>query len=211
MAKRYELSINEYIAYAQESWKERLLNCIHEDEDRLETDERLQELFQSLVNSIKEILISEDGEALKYVQEKFGGESTVYNELIKYVKEFLAPYYSFSSLRKQESEYPDSIHKMIDLIFEELIVRFNPEFSSLYKKAGFKKEEDFIDAAVAISSLTDFVIKKNYTRNTIEDIFQEISRLNDKTTAYIADKINDNFSELRMVYILEALAGDEAE
>ena len=205
MPKKLELVINEFIAYTQDNWKELLLRCIHEDYEDGEIDEEIRNLFEKLVYAMREILITENKQALLYIEQKFDNELTIYNELIKYIKEMLAPYYSFEPLRVIESGKPEKVHKIIDFIFNELILRFNPDFSKGYRKLGFQKEEDFEEVAFAISSLSNYVARKNYSKSVIRDMFQEVSRLNKENSAYIAEIIDHNIRELQLTVILDTL------
>lgn len=203
MSKKLELEINNFIECTHDNWKEILLNCIHENHEDSDTNDGVEEAFVNLIYAMREILITDDKAALEYIKEKFNNELTVYNELVKYTKDLLASYYSFASLRLYESEHPTKIHKIIDYIFDELILRYNPDFSMGYKKFGFRKKDDFTDAALALSTLVEYVVKKNYTRTTIDNMFQEISRLNKQNISYITEKIEQNIRDLQLVMILK--------
>ena len=59
--------------------------------------------------------------------------------------------------------------------------------------------------AITLDSLVTFMVKRNYTKEAIKDAFAAITHLSDTTCKYLADEIDQNFEQQRMVVILNQL------
>lgn len=206
MTKKIEIALNHFIQKAGENWKEKLLNCIHEEEENGNVEGNLEEEFDALCEQLKEILMLEDENTLQFVKDKFAGELTVYNALEKYVKEdMFAFYYTIVLREKAKTSLEDTI-KIIDIIYQDFIIRTTPNFFEQYKQLDFPSRESFQKTVFVLDSLTEFVIEKNYSQSAIIAMLQELTRLDDKICLHLGQKIETNFQQLQMKMLLQKLS-----
>lgn len=206
MAQKIELSITHFIQKAGEDWKEKLLNCIHEEEENGDVGENLENEFDDLCNAFKEILMQENEEALQLLKDRFAGELTVFNSLEKHVKENMFAFYFTTVLREKAKQSLENAIYIVDIIYQHFILRNNPDFFELYtKKLGFETQESLEKLTFIFDSITEFVIEKNYTQTAISEMIESLTRLDKELCSHTAKKIDDHFQELQMKIILQKL------
>lgn len=205
MTKKMEIALSRFIKKAGENWKERLLNCIHDEEENGNVEENLEQEFDDLCNLLKEILMTEDADTLQFVKDKFSGELTVYHALEKYVKEDMFAFYYTAVLREKAKESIDDTLQLIEDFYQNIIIRTNPHFFEQYKRLGFASEAAMKKTVFVLDSMTQFVIEKNYTQAAAAEMLEDLTRLDRTICLYIAQKIEDNFQSLQMKVLLQKL------
>lgn len=210
MAHKIETSITHFIQKAGEDWKEKLLDCIHEDETG-DVEENLEDEFEDLCSSFQEILIQENEEAIQLLKNRFDGELTVFYSLEKHVKETLFAFYYTAVLREKTKQSPEDARHIIDVIYQDFILRSNPNFFEFYtKKLGFETQESLKKLTFVVDSITDFVIEKNYAQTAIAEMIESHTRLDKEICCYTAKKIDEHFRELQIKLILQKLCRKES-
>ncbi len=205
MTEKLELSLNRFIQKAGENWKEKLLNCIHDEEEDGKVEESLEQEFEELCDHLKEALMQEDTKALQVIKNHFSGELTVFNSLEKYVKDNLFAFYFTAVLREKSNQSTEDTIKIIDFIYQDFIIRNNPDFFDQYKQLGFTDKESLQKTVFVLDSITEFVIEKNYTQAAIAEALEDLTRLNKSICVYVAQKIDDNFQSLQIKVLLQKL------
>ncbi len=187
-----------------------MLKCIQEDAGEVDYDgnlpDEIAENFLNVCDFLRNVLPQEKFDEVEKVRSYFGRDDAVFEELLGYVKEKMTGYYRMTAIRKLETTSPDKVLFALEQILENFVFRYHPEFCRRnYKELGFAELQDLYDVAITLDSLVTFMVKRNYTKEAIKDAFAAITHLSDTTCKYLADEIDQNFEQQRMVVILNQL------
>lgn len=187
-----------------------MLKCIQDDAAEMDYDGDLpyeiSEAFSDVCDFLKEVLPMENAEEVEKVRSYFGREEAVFQELLNYVKGKMTGYYYMAPIREMEKLSPDQVQNVLGEILDNFVFRFNPRFCGThYKELGFQEFSDMLDVAITLNKLTVTAVKGNYTKEAIQDAFAEITYMRKETCAYLADRIDQNFGQLKLTVILNQL------
>ena len=187
-----------------------MLKCIQEDAGEVDYDgslsDEIAETFLDIYDFLKTVLPQENFEELEKVRSYFGRDDAVFEELLGYMKGKMTGYYRMAAIREMEKISPDKVLFVLEQILENFVFRYHPEFCrKKYKELGFTELQDLYDVAITLDSLVTFMVKCNYTKEAIKDAFAAITYLSDTTCKYLAEEIDQNFEQQRMVVILNQL------
>lgn len=193
--------LQELIEYAGDEWKKRLDVYLHNAEN---DNSEEYELIDSFIDEYKENVIKNETAVLKKVEQTINND-LLFNELKQWTDRALGAYYATQALRMLEIKDYETAVKLIDCIYEEAVVRFNPDIDQKYQEFDLNSEEEWVDIVSVLLSLSDFVVKRNLFTDGILETVHRSTRLSKKMCRYITSKINKNYDEIRMKLIMEKL------
>lgn len=196
--------LREVIDSIGETWKREMAAYLR---DELEEAESQSEVFEEFFDAYKEDIIGNKVSNLKEVEAMIENDLLI-DQLKNYIEDMLSMYLTAEPLRVMEVKEYDMLIKVIDDIFDEAIIRFNPEFADAYEEYGFISRDMFIDNISVMETLSSFAVKKNFSLNAIEKLTYRNIRLSKKTCHHIANRINKAFDQIRFKLIIEKLYSD---
>ena len=90
--------------------------------------------------------------------------------------------------------------RVLDLIWEQYIVRFNEDLQPYQLK-----RKEFERLCVELQYFTDKCIRRQLHQSTIETDFKKRAGLSSEVCQYFTDKINANWTDLKLNYIIQEL------
>ncbi len=182
------------------NWKKELDLYIKEED--LEEDKK--ELFSQFFSALKEDTIEARLSNLHEV-EKMINNDLLYESVTNYVDDILSAYNAIAPLRAMEIKDGGLAQKIVDCVFDENILRYNPYLYMRYEEYELLSEDVFIDITTVLSSMCTFLVSQNSHYSIMEKFIYDHTRLSKKLCRYIADKINDNFEKIQMCLIMDKL------
>ena len=180
-----------------EQWETVFLN---EEKREKETEEKLDRLL----NVLRQELKAEEPETVREYLRLLKVRNETAEKLIKTAKSMLQIYMEFSLLRELEDRSDESVRGLLSTIYNKYIVRFEPGYLNNF--ANKKYDEDVLGNLVAcITYLTDYYIARSYTMQGIIKDFEDESGLSQENCEYWGELIEQNYSMLKMNYIVSEL------
>ncbi len=180
-----------------EQWETVFLN---EEKREKETEEKLDRLL----NVLRQELKAEEPETVREYLRLLKVRNETAEKLIKTAKSMLQIYMEFSLLRELEDRSDESVRGLLSTIYNKYIVRFEPGFLNNF--ANKKYDEEVLGNLVAcITYLTDYYIARSYTMQGIIKDLEDESGLSQENCEYWGELIEQNYSMLKMNYIVSEL------
>lgn len=194
--------LQQLIANLGNDWKQEL-DAYLKNEDSMLKDEN-ESYFLEFSNACKEEIIENKASNMQKI-EKIIDNDLLFKNLQSYFDNLLTPYYASSPLRILEIKNVEAASHVIDKVFEQAILRYNPDISSKYLDFGFENQDTFIDFLNVIDSMCTFVITKNLYSTSINELIYSNTRLSKKLCKHMTNLIDKNFEQLKTKLILEKL------
>ena len=180
-----------------EQWETVFLN---EEKREKETEEKLDRLL----NVLRQELKAEEPETVREYLRLLKVRNETAEKLIKTAKSMLQIYMEFSLLRELEDRSDESVRGLLSTIYNKYIVRFEPGYLNNF--ANKKYDEEVLGNLVAcITYLTDYYIARSYTMQGIIKDLEDESGLSQENCEYWGELIEQNYSMLKMNYIVSEL------
>ena len=119
--------------------------------------------------------------ALEIFQNNTEGDGTW---LLKDIENSLKIYFSFSCLRKIQEKQSEQVKTVLDYVFENAILYYDPQFMNEYEKYNCKSKIDFLNVA--------------------KDLEEETG-LNAELCSYIVNIIMEDYQKLQLNFIIDSL------
>ncbi len=180
-----------------EQWETVFLN---EEKREKETEEKLDRLL----NVLRQELKAEEPETVREYLRLLKVRNETAEKLIKTAKSMLQIYMEFSLLRELEDRSDESVRGLLSTIYNKYIVRFEQGYLNNF--ANKKYDEEVLGNLVAcITYLTDYYIARSYTMQGIIKDLEDESGLSLENCEYWGELIEQNYSMLKMNYIVSEL------
>ena len=180
-----------------EQWETVFLN---EEKREKQTEEKLDRLL----NVLRQELKAEEPETVREYLRLLKVRNETAEKLIKTAKSMLQIYMEFSLLRELEDRSDESVRGLLSTIYNKYIVRFEPGYLNNF--ANKKYDEEVLGNLVAcITYLTDYYIARSYTMQGIIKDLEDESGLSQENCEYWGELIEQNYSMLKMNYIVSEL------
>ena len=180
-----------------EQWETVFLN---EEKREKETEEKLDRLL----NVLRQELKAEEPETVREYLRLLKVRNETAEKLIKTAKSMLQIYMEFSLLRELEDRSDESVRGLLSTIYNKYIVRFEQGYLNNF--ANKKHDEEVLGNLVAcITYLTDYYIARSYTMQGIIKDLEDESGLSQENCEYWGELIEQNYSMLKMNYIVSEL------
>jgi len=173
---------------------------LNEEKREKETEEKLDRLL----NVLRQELKAEEPETVREYLRLLKVRNETAEKLIKTAKSMLQIYMEFSLLRELEDRSDESVRGLLSTIYNKYIVRFEPGYLNNF--ANKKYDEEVLGNLVAcITYLTDYYIARSYTMQGIIKDLEDESGLSQENCEYWGELIEQNYSMLKMNYIVSEL------
>lgn len=118
-------------------------------------------------------------------------------------------FHAFVPLCALYEENRSKAENLIDQIWQQYVVRFNP--NRKIERPNNMTDEDMSDLECALDAFADFCIVRMFHYDAIVQRIKQTAGLPDDLCAYIARKIERDYQDLRMNYIISRLEQMESQ
>lgn len=129
------------------------------------------------------------------------------DELKTHVSRFLTSrlklFKDFAILRTLEKEKKAKAEVLVDTIWKQFVIRYNPNFE-IVDMDGVS-EDEISGLMDALDFLSEYCVSRTLTYDAIVDEVKDQTDLSQEMCDYIARKIDRDYSELRLNYIVKRL------
>lgn len=198
--------LNEIMKEIGEDWKKSLDTYLKQELDEIEAGEAFpyNNLFSEFIDVYKEDVIDNKASILKQI-EKIINNDLLLNRLKVYVDKLLEAYHAINPLRVLEVQDHKKAMGLIDYVFEQIVLRYNPDAKERYAEFGLEKEGEFLAVAGVLNSLSTFIVAQNLHREATVEVIRFNTRLSKEISEYVATIMDQNFENLKTKIILEML------
>lgn len=194
--------IDEIIKIKGEEWKKYLNDGLKTEDDGNLSEE--MKLFEYFIEAYKEDIYKNNKKVLEQVEKKINND-LLYTDMKEYVDKLMEAYTLIYPLRVLEVRDKEKVLALIDYIFNEGIIRYNPNIEEKYKEYGLEVKEELENILGVLDSISTFVVANNLCKNAIGETIQYNLRLSHELSKYIAEIIDKNFEKLRTIIIVKKL------
>lgn len=181
------------------AWQKRITDYL-KDQDSSQLDADLLQAFYELLsivyNGFKE-------ESLEREDTLSVFDDELRKQVGHMVDNRLNSYYTFMPLRLKESDSIIQIEQFVDNIWAQFVLRFNPKIT---KENDLNINEEQVVALMAgIDSLAMHCVSRLLTYNGIVELIAEKTEMGEEFCNYLARKIDKDFNELRLNYLVRKI------
>ena len=141
---------------------------------------------------------------LKKVAEEIDNDLLL-GELKEYIDGLLSGYYAAEPLRIMEKKDYGNAVRLIDAIFEQYILRLNPEFIDSYEEYEFQMQKDFREVTYLLDSLVGFLVKRSLSKQAMVDAIYANISCRGICVGIFADLADRSFDRIQMKLIVDKL------
>ena len=184
----WDIEVSEYLKSDKETGKESF--------------DQLSEILLQIVSQIRDKKMTKT-DLLQLLGEY--QQYTSFNHMMNFVWNRISIYADYSLLRDMCQSDKYMAQKIVDIIWDEKIYRFNPYFTW---KEKIKIDGDDLMYNNLMSRLEKYVIKSirfSLTYDAMVESLKKDSDMPEEMCRYIAKKIDENMKELKINYILDRL------
>lgn len=125
--------------------------------------------------------------------------------LLGRVKKSLEPYFAFKFLRNWQSEDIERCERFIKYVFENVVIRLEPECISDYCNQEQITNSEFVRAAKILDGLVAYYIKRHLTPKAIIEDLEDETDMKKELCEYVSKMIEDNYMKLQLNYIIDTI------
>jgi len=182
-------------------WEEKIKRYLSDDDNN--TEDELTEQFWKMMDSLCNAIRDGDGEKEEAL-DLFG--QGIKKEIDNLLSNALRPYYGFKFIRKNEIDNADQLMNLIDLLWPQYIVKRNPAFKLDKSRYSFHvSEEEIEEFVITLAAIVDHCISTLLNYEGMIYIIRRQTGLSEEMSSYIARKIERNYEELRINFIIKRL------
>lgn len=122
--------------------------------------------------------------------------------IIKYIEPSIKAFNAFNCVRELNNQEAE---KLMDYLYDNVIIFYDPNFSSAYKQLGMNSQEEFVELAKNLDALTRYYVTRQFSQKAIVEDISDDLKLEENICTYMSQKIHDNFSIIQNALILEKL------
>ena len=195
-----------------DEWSEKVVEYIQTDDITLPNTEAsiADDFIEAVLTYIKKspLITCEQMADILHV------DVSQFSQLFDACKTILTLFFSVNKLRLSIESTSDDIMRVknaISAIFENSIIRYDPNLSDIYAQFGFSSDEEFDDCIHTISFTAGICITRNYSVSAMTHFISSNLGFCDMISSYFAEKIEMNRHELRMQVLIDKLSRVEAK
>lgn len=125
--------------------------------------------------------------------------------ILEEIRKSLHVFFSLSTFRTINNQNSDLGARIIEYCFENVILRFDPQFAGIYEEFGYEAIQDFVDTARCMDSLVEYYVVRHWTKDAIVRDLRRETGLEERTCVYISWKIEKNYYMLQMNAMMDML------
>lgn len=168
-----------------------------------ELQNEISRQLNRLADAVRQELKTAEPGDIYYGLRKEGMRDESANALVKRMKNTLVLYEAFLPMRELEMEDKMLLKVFLQSVYQKWIVRYESGYLEDMLGGEYDKLIHVVDR---IQYLTDFYIYRRYTlQEMVKDLMEETGLSRDSCT-YWADLIEQNYTDLKMNYIVSELA-----
>ena len=167
-------------------------------EENPELDREIRKFFRIAKEAYKE-----DKDAVEDLLTRWYKEEAAC--LLDTIRDMLSIYFALFELRKLQKDDTEQGRKIIDFVFYNGILRFDPWLPRQYSEYGFEKPDEIIRTSQALTALTRYYIEHRFTVEAIRrDLYMETD-FEEEICSYLAKLIDKNYLQLQLNITLSAV------
>ncbi|MBD8926706.1 MAG: hypothetical protein EGR89_12130 [[Eubacterium] rectale] len=117
----------------------------------------------------------------------------------------LKPYFAFEFVREwQKNEEKKNCFEFVDYVFQNVILRFDPECAINYCNEKKITTDTFIEASKMLDGMVSYYIKQHYSHEAIVKDFNRETDLDMAICEYISSKIDDKYINLQLNVLIDS-------
>ena len=190
----------EELQNAYETWESDVLNSMRGELQGEVVPESVKSYIAILDDIYKGIIRGSIKET--EVKDLFSDE--LWTETKKLLDNRLRSYHAFEPIRNSTADQKFQVEQLIDSIWALYVIRFDPEND--VKNVLNMTAEQAEELMMAIDAISMYCVSKLYNYNGIVNEVRERTGLSDEWATYLARKIDRDFNELRLNFIVNNIA-----
>lgn len=125
------------------------------------------------------------------------------DEVEQLISGALRPYYAFEKIKSLEKDYLPQIKYMIDTMWEQYVIRFNPELS--IEPVGDLTEAEIQEIACTLEAVAFSCVRKTFSYEGILGMLKHQISVCDELMEHIAKRIDRDYRELQFNFLISKL------
>ena len=196
-----ELSIKiEQLNQIDENW---LLTVKEEWESEAPVENReLANAFGEFFSVARTCYKEDETAVIEFIEDYFDHSA---DWILEEIRKSLHVFFSLSTFRTINNRNSDLGARIIEYCFENVILRFDPQFATAYEELGYETVQEFVDTARCLDGMIEYYTVRHWTRDAVVRDLEIETGLGVKTCEYIALKMEENYSLLQMNVMIDML------
>lgn len=182
----------EWVQTVKENW---------ENEEPAENKELLN-VFTDFFTEAREAYKQNEASVVEIFEAYFSHSA---DWLLEEIRKSLQVFYLLSVFRMIDNRNNEMGKKIINYCFDNVILRFDPQFAGIYEEFGYEAIQDFVDTARCMDSLVEYYVVRHWTKDAIVRDLRRETGLEERTCVYISWKIEKNYYMLQMNAMMDML------
>lgn len=184
-------------------WKKEVardINVVKEKDDKLKTS------INSIVIEIRDLLKEKDWESANKEVNGFLKNKKLTEVLLQLADNSIRNYRITLPLRNMEAESIEITKGFIAMLFERAIVRVELGITERYTQyKQFDSEEEMLQVIQTLSMLTEFYVRKHWSKSTIIDDFRDETGCGFEVCECYSDLVDKYYNDLKFNIIIDGL------
>lgn len=122
--------------------------------------------------------------------------------IVKLIKNTLYAYIGLQEYRQLINENEEKGRQLLKYVFDNAIVRYDPDFYLQYKKWGIGSPKQLLKIASIFRGLTGYYIERRFAIQAIKKDLLEETGINDTVCEYYIELYEQNYMTLQLNYII---------
>ena len=184
------------------NWDMEVLEYLENDKgEGKESFNKLTEILLQIVNKIRDQKMTKDD--LKHILSDYQQYKS-FDYIFRYIWNKISIYADYSLLRDMCQSDKYMAQRIVDIIWDEHIYRFNP-YMIWTEKIKIDDDSIYKNLAIRLNKYVIRSVRYSLTYDAMVESLKTDSELSDEICRYIAKKIDENMKELKINYILDRL------
>ena len=177
-------------------------SAVNESNLFFQKDWKYRELLIVIITELRSIKKADDKELFEKFEQMIDNDK--FFELFNtYIENTLIFYRNLEGLRRGNLETQEKIKTFLDDVFQNHILRFDPEIAQRFEEYHLSSEEEADKAIQSIGSLTEYYIRRLYVTKYIIDDFKDETGFGDDICKYYAELLDKNFKEIKLNILMQ--------
>lgn len=161
--------------------------------------------FNELFSAAREAY-KQDGEKTENILRKYLSENDLW--FLEDVKSSLKIFFTVSELRELQNTDEEKAKRVIQYLFDNVVVYFDRQFANSYDEFGFQTLKSFYNTARILDGLTEYYVLRHMSAGAIIRDLESETGFREGVCEYFADKVRDNYQILQMNILMDMMQAD---
>lgn len=122
--------------------------------------------------------------------------------IFKLIKDTLYAYIELQEYRQLANKNEEKAKQLLKYIFDNAIIRYDPEFHLQYKKWRFNSPKQLLRIASIFRGLTEYYIERRYTTHAIKKDLLKETGISDTVCDYYIEIYEQNYTTMQLNYVV---------